>query len=101
MVRLLSLQTPPEMMLRDFAARSGLADAAELARVVAVAKRLGGNYLPVLKRMASAMDARRMVREETEAALAKIMWILAETRESAEVAARFYTPVGPDMLYRG
>ena len=37
----------------------------------------------------------------TEAALAKIMWILAETRESAEVAARFYTPVGPDMLYRG
>ena len=70
MVRLLSLQTPPEMMLRDFAARTGLADAAELARVIAVAKRLGGNYLPVLKRMASAMEARRMVREETEAALA-------------------------------
>ena len=70
MLRLLSLQTPPEMMLRDFAARSGLADAAELARVIAVAKRLGGNYLPVLKRMASAMEARRMVREETEAALA-------------------------------
>ncbi|MBQ6292318.1 MAG: type II secretion system F family protein [Lachnospiraceae bacterium] len=70
MLRLLSLQTPPEMMLRDFAARSGLADTAELARVIAVAKRLGGNYLPVLKRMASAMEARRMVREETEAALA-------------------------------
>ena len=70
MVRLLSLQTPPEMMLRDFAARSGLEDAAELARVIAAAKRLGGNYLPVLKRMASAMEARRMVREETDAALA-------------------------------
>ena len=37
----------------------------------------------------------------TEAALAKIMWILATTRDSAEVAARFYTPVAHDMLYRG
>lgn len=70
MARLLSLQTPPEILLRDFAARTGLEDAAELARVIAVAKRLGGNYLPVLKRMASAMEARRMVQEETEAVLA-------------------------------
>ena len=37
----------------------------------------------------------------SEAALAKIMWILAETRDPERVAARFYTPVGPDMLYRG
>ncbi len=37
----------------------------------------------------------------SEAALAKIMWILAETRDPVRVAARFYTPVGPDMLYRG
>ena len=37
----------------------------------------------------------------TEAALAKIMWILAETREAHEVAERFYTPLAHDMLYRG
>ena len=37
----------------------------------------------------------------SEAALAKIMWILAETRDPAVVTERFYTPVGPDMLYRG
>ena len=36
----------------------------------------------------------------SEAALAKIMWILAETRDPEKVAARFYTPVGPDMLHR-
>ena len=37
----------------------------------------------------------------SEAALAKIMWILAETREPKTVAERFYTPVAHDMLYRG
>lgn len=37
----------------------------------------------------------------TEAALAKIMWILAETREPERVTERFYTPVAHDMLYRG
>ena len=34
----------------------------------------------------------------SESALAKIMWILAETRDSAAVAERFYTPVARDML---
>ena len=37
----------------------------------------------------------------SEAALAKIMWILAETREPDRVAELFYTPVAHDMLYRG
>ena len=37
----------------------------------------------------------------TEAALAKIMWILAETRDPEQVTERFYTPVGPDLLTRG
>ena len=37
----------------------------------------------------------------SEAALAKIMWILAQTKDPAEVERRFYTPVGNDMLYRG
>ena len=37
----------------------------------------------------------------TEAALAKIMWILGQTRDAEEVARRFYTPVAHDILYRG
>jgi L-asparaginase len=37
----------------------------------------------------------------SEAALAKIMWILAMTKDPAEVERLFYTPVGNDMLYRG
>ena len=34
----------------------------------------------------------------TEAALAKLMWILAQTREAAEVSRLFYTPVSHDIL---
>ena len=33
-----------------------------------------------------------------EAAVAKLMWILAQTRDPAEVAALFYTPVAGDIL---
>jgi len=37
----------------------------------------------------------------TESAFAKIMWILAQTRDSGEVSRLFYTPVAHDILYRG
>lgn len=37
----------------------------------------------------------------SEAALAKIMWILGQTRDAAEVARLFYSPVAHDILYRG
>ena len=37
----------------------------------------------------------------TEAALAKIMWILKLTKDPDEVGALFYTPVAHDILYRG
>ena len=37
----------------------------------------------------------------SEAALAKIMWILGQTRDADEVARLFYTPVAHDILYRG
>ena len=37
----------------------------------------------------------------SEAALAKIMWILAQTKDADEVARLFYTPVSHDLLYRG
>ena len=37
----------------------------------------------------------------SEAALAKIMWILGQTNDDEEVARLFYTPVAHDILYRG
>ena len=37
----------------------------------------------------------------TEAALAKIMWILGQTKDPEEVNRLFYTPVAHDMLHRG
>ena len=37
----------------------------------------------------------------TEAAFAKIMWILGQTREQETVSRLFYTPVSHDILYRG
>ena len=35
----------------------------------------------------------------TEAAVAKLMWLLAETNDYGEIERRFYTPVSFDMLY--
>ena len=35
-----------------------------------------------------------------EAAVAKLMWALAQTRDSRAVAALFYTPVAQDILSR-
>ena len=37
----------------------------------------------------------------SEAALAKMMWILSLSRDSAEVSRLFYEPVAHDILYRG
>lgn len=37
----------------------------------------------------------------TEAALAKMMWILAQTRDTAAVGRLFYEPVSHDILYEG
>ena len=37
----------------------------------------------------------------TEAALAKMMWILSLSRDVAEVSGMFYEPVAHDILYRG
>ena len=35
----------------------------------------------------------------TEAAVAKLMWIMGQTREFAEVERMFYAPVAKDILY--
>ena len=58
--------------------------------VYSVGHRLKGN-----KNVLEAYDM------TTEAALAKIMWILKLTKDPDEVGALFYTPVAHDILYRG
>ena len=35
----------------------------------------------------------------TEAALAKLMWILGQTQDAGEIRRMFCTPVAYDMLY--
>lgn len=37
----------------------------------------------------------------TEAAFAKMMWILGQTKDAEEVGRLFYRPVAHDILYRG
>ena len=37
----------------------------------------------------------------TEAVVAKLMWILGQTRDRAEVERLFYTPVARDILWLG
>jgi len=37
----------------------------------------------------------------TEAAVAKLMWIMGQTRDFREVERLFYTPVARDILYSG
>ncbi len=51
-----------------------------------------------LKSNPSVLEAYDMT---TEAAYAKMMWILAQTKEPDTVAKLFYTPVANDILYRG
>ena len=36
-----------------------------------------------------------------EAAVTKLMWILGQTRDRAEVERLFYTPVARDILWLG
>ena len=62
----LALKVPPEKLWTEFAARTDLKEAKELARVLGIAKHEGGDYLPTLRSLARAMDARRQTREEVE-----------------------------------
>ncbi len=70
MSRELILKTPPERIWRSFGERTGLEDGAQLARIFVIAKRQGGDYLPVLKAFVRLMDARGEVRREIGTLLA-------------------------------
>lgn len=70
MSRELALKTPPERVWHAFGDRSGLEDGLQLARIFVIAKRQGGDYLPVLKAFVRLMDARTEVRREIGTMLA-------------------------------
>ena len=56
---------------------------------------LSVNHVGHALKQLGIIEARDMT---TEAAVAKLMWILGETRDPARVRARFYTPVSNDIL---
>lgn len=66
MTRRLQLHETPELLWKDFAARSGLPEAGQLAKIIATAKRQGGDYLPVLQAMTDTMQLRLTIHEEVE-----------------------------------
>lgn len=66
MIRRLQLHETPELLWRDFAERSGLPEAGQLAKIIATAKRQGGDYLPVLQAMTDTMQLRLTIYEEVE-----------------------------------
>ena len=70
MSRQIRLQNPPEQLLKEFGDRTGLQEGEQLARVFGVAKRQGGDYLPVLKAMVRMMDESFSLKAEIETLLA-------------------------------
>lgn len=66
----LLLQIPPEQLWREFGDRTELPEGQRLAKVFAVAKRQGGDYLPVLKAMVRMMDENLSLKAEIAALLA-------------------------------
>ncbi len=106
MSRKLMIRIPPERIWQEFGERTALEDGRELARIFAIAKKQGGDYLPVLRTVARTMDARRMVREETETLLAgqkleyHIMCLIPAgillylNLAAPELTARLYEPGG-------
>ena len=70
MSRQLSLQIPPEQLWKEFAGRTKLEEGEQLASIFAVAKRQGGDYLPVLKSIVQTMDQNFLLRTEIATMLA-------------------------------
>lgn len=70
MSRELSLKIQPEQIWQAFAKRSGSESGQQLAKVFSIAKRQGGDYLPVLKATVRLMDARNELKREIATLLA-------------------------------
>ena len=70
MSRELSLKLQPEQLWQSFAERTGSENGEQLAKVFTIAKRQGGDYLPVLKASVRLMDAKSELKREIGTLLA-------------------------------
>lgn len=64
MVRQMNMNRPVEDLMRDFAERSGLEEVDHFARIFQIAKRSGGQLVPIIRRTVQVMDDRYQVKEE-------------------------------------
>ena len=69
MVKKLRLQTQAELLWKEFAVRTELKEGEQLQKIFGVAKRQGGDYLPVIKTMIRIMDEENSIRQEIETLL--------------------------------
>ena len=64
MARQMELNRPIETLMGEFAARSGLEEVENFARIFAIAKRSGGRLVPVIHHTVQVMNDRYQVKEE-------------------------------------
>lgn len=64
MARQMELNRPIETLMSEFAARSGLEEVENFARIFAIAKRSGGRLVPIINHTVQVMNDRFQVKEE-------------------------------------
>ena len=69
-VRQLRMSVPPEQLLSDLAARSGVEDIEDFAAVFSAARKAGGNMALMIRKAAGTIEGKMDVEQEIEAALA-------------------------------
>lgn len=64
MVQQMNMNRPVEDLMNDFAARSGLEEIENFAHIFQIAKRSGGQLVPIIRHTVQIMDDRFQVKEE-------------------------------------
>lgn len=64
MVRQMGMNRPIEALMSEFAARSGLEEVENFARIFGIAKRSGGRLVPIISHTVQVMNDRFQVKEE-------------------------------------
>lgn len=64
MARQMELNRPIETLMSEFAARSGLEEVENFARIFSIAKRSGGRLVPIINHTVQVMNDRFQVKEE-------------------------------------
>lgn len=64
MVRQMQMNRPVEELMGDLAGRSGLEEVENFARIFQIAKRSGGQLVPIIRHTVQIMDERFQVKEE-------------------------------------